>query len=316
MNLKVIDKVRRTGTTDIEDLLGSVIVGDCVQALPILPDSSVDMVFLDPPYYLQLPKKDLKRWNQNNVVVAVRDEWDKFGSFEEYDLFIESVLKEVRRILKPNGTVWAISTYHSLHRIGKIMQDLGFWILNDVHWVKTNPMPNWLGVRFTNATETLLWALKEKDAKGYTFHRDLAKKFGIGKVGANIWVIPLCTGKERLKNGEGTRLHSTQKPAELLRRVILTSTNEGDVILDPFAGTGTTGHLAKDLGRKFIMVEGNIEYIDGMIDRFKGNPPPHRMKQVHEFEELLDQDPGDRGVEDNEGSGEGSGGGGEINEDC
>lgn len=295
IDLKIIDTLDGTDIVEIKEVLGSVILGDCLKTLPKLPDSSVDLVFIDPPYYLQLPKKDLKRWNQNNVVVAVRDEWDKFGSFEDYDLFIENVLEEVRRILKPKGTTWVISTYHSLHRIGKIMQDLGFWILNDVHWVKTNPMPNWLGVRFTNATETLLWALKDKDVKGYTFHRKLAKEFGIGKVGANIWVIPLCTGKERLKNGEGMRLHSTQKPAELLRRVILTSTNEGDVILDPFAGTGTTGHLARSLGRQFIMMEGNPDYIDGMVERFKGNPPSHRMKEIKEFEEIMDQDSGDRG---------------------
>jgi DNA modification methylase len=288
-DLKVIDGKSIKGTIDRDEVVGSVIVGDCKELLQKLPDASVDLVFLDPPYYLQLPKKDLKRWNQNNVVVAVRDEWDKFRSFEDYDRFIEDVLKEVRRVLKPSGTVWVISTYHSLHRIGKIMQDMGYWILNDVHWVKTNPMPNWLGVRFTNATETLLWALPDKNAKGYTFHRDLAKKFGIGKVGANIWVIPLCTGKERLKNEEGTRLHSTQKPAELLRRVILTSTNEGDIILDPFAGTGTTGHLAKDLGRNFIMIEGNNDYIQGMVDRFNGNPPPHRMKEIPELEDELDQ---------------------------
>jgi DNA modification methylase len=294
IKLKVIDSIDSLESNDIRDILGSVMVEDCLKALPLLPDSSIDMVFLDPPYYLQLPKKDLKRWNQNNVVVAVRDEWDKFRSFEDYDLFIEKVLKEVRRVLKPTGTVWAISTYHSLHRIGKIMQDLGFWILNDVHWVKTNPMPNWLGVRFTNATETLLWALKEKDAKGYTFHRDLAKKYGIGKVGANVWVIPLCTGKERLKNEEGTRLHSTQKPAELLRRVILTSTNKGDIILDPFAGTGTTGHLARSLGRQFIMMEGNPDYIDGMINRFEHDPPSHRMKEIPEIEDMMDQD-GDLG---------------------
>ena len=135
--------------------------------------------------------------------------------------------------------------------------------------------------------------MKEKDAKGYTFHRNLAKKFGIGKVGANVWVIPLCTGKERLKNGEGTRLHSTQKPAELLRRVILTSTNEGDIILDPFAGTGTTGHLARDLDRKFILMEGNTDYLDGMVKRFEGKIPPHRMKEIGEIEEAMGQEPGD-----------------------
>ncbi|MGA1793286.1 MAG: DNA-methyltransferase [Thermoplasmatota archaeon] len=285
--LRVIRDIENIERSSIENVMDSVIVGDCRDVLSKLPDSSVDLVFLDPPYYLQLPKKDLKRWNQNNVVVAVRDEWDKFGSFEDYDRFIEDVLSEVRRVLKPKGTVWVISTYHSLHRIGKIMQDMGFWILNDVIWVKTNPMPNWLGVRFTNATETLLWALKDKDVKGYTFHRDRAKEFGVGKVGANIWVIPLCTGRERLKNDDGARLHSTQKPAELLRRIVLTSTNEGDVILDPFAGTGTSGHVARELGRNFIMVEANPNYINGMVDRFTIRSTPGRKKEIREIEEAM-----------------------------
>ncbi|MBN1391039.1 MAG: site-specific DNA-methyltransferase [Candidatus Thermoplasmatota archaeon] len=280
---------------DIGSVSDSVIFGDCRTVLSRLPDSSVDMVFMDPPYHLQLPKKDLKRWNQNNVVVAVRDEWDSFGSFEEYDRFIEEVLVEVKRVLKEKGALWVISTYHSIHRIGKIMQDLGFWILNDVHWVKTNPMPNWLGVRFTNATETLLWALRDKDAKGYTFHRDRAKEFGIGKVGANVWVIPLCTGEERLKNSEGTRLHSTQKPAELLRRVTLTSTNEGDLILDPFAGTGTTGHVARELGRKFIMIEANPDYIPGMAERFTFGAPGPKDKRIKELEEAMAEGEGEEG---------------------
>ena len=286
-DLKVLKKKDIEDDQTIDGLLGSVIIGNCLEVLPSLPDESVDMVFMDPPYFLQLPKKDLIRWNQNNVVVAVRDEWDKFGSFEDYDRLIEDVLSEVRRVLKPKGTLWVISTYHSLHRIGKIMQDMGFWILNDVHWVKTNPMPNWLGVRFTNATETLLWALKDKNVKGYTFHRERAKEFGVGKVGANVWVIPLCTGGERLKNDEGARLHSTQKPAELLRRIVLTSTNEGDVILDPFAGTGTSGHVARELGRSFIMVEANPKYIKGMVNRFTTRPPPGRMREIREIEEAM-----------------------------
>ena len=286
-DLKVLKKKDIEDDQTIDGLLGSVIIGNCLEVLPSLPDESVDMVFMDPPYFLQLPKKDLIRWNQNNVVVAVRDEWNKFGSFEDYDRLIEDVLSEVRRVLKPKGTLWVISTYHSLHRIGKIMQDMGFWILNDVHWVKTNPMPNWLGVRFTNATETLLWALKDKNVKGYTFHRERAKEFGVGKVGANVWVIPLCTGGERLKNDEGARLHSTQKPAELLRRIVLTSTNEGDVILDPFAGTGTSGHVARELGRSFIMVEANPKYIKGMVNRFTTRPPPGRMREIREIEEAM-----------------------------
>ena len=171
--------------------------------------------------------------------------------------------------MKPNATIWVIATYHSIFRIGKIMQDLGFWILNDVHWVKTNPMPNWLGVRFTNATETLIWAVKDKKAKKYTFNKDLAKEFGIGKVGANVWVLPICSGKERLKDENGKKLHSTQKPIELLKRVILTSTKKGDLILDPVAGTGTTGYVAKTLKRDFVMIEVNENYIKGIVERFR-----------------------------------------------
>ena len=154
-------------------------------------------------------------------------------------------------------------------RLGKHLQDLGFWILNDVIWVKTNPMPNWLGVRFTNATENLIWAVKHKDAKKYTFHKDVAKKFGIGSVGANVWVLPICTGSQRLKNDNGQKLHSTQKPIELLKRVILVSTNEGDLILDPVAGTGTTGYVASALRRDFVMIERNAKYIEGMVHRFE-----------------------------------------------
>jgi DNA modification methylase len=199
----------------------------------------------------------------------VEDDWDKFESFEEYDEFILTLLQEISRIMKENATIWIISTYHSVHRIGKIMQDLGYWLLSDVLWVKNNPMPNWLGVRFTNATETIIWAVKDKKSKKYTFKKELAKEFGIGKVGANVWVIPLCTGKERLKREDGEKLHSTQKPVELLKRIILTTSNEGDLILDPMSGTGTTGYVAKELKRDFVMIEREKKYIEGMKERFK-----------------------------------------------
>jgi DNA modification methylase len=227
------------------------------------------MVFIDPPYFLQLSKKELKRWNVQTTVNGVLDEWDKFSSFEEYDRFIENLLLEVKRVMKPNATLWVIGTYHNIFRVGKIMQDLGFWILNDVIWVKTNPMPNWLGVRFTNATETLIWAVKDKSVKKYTFNREYAKSFGIGKVGANVWVLPICGKSERLLDEKGQKLHSTQKPIELLKRVILTSTKEGDLILDPMAGTGTTGYVAKALGRDFVMIEVNPKYVQGIEERFK-----------------------------------------------
>ncbi len=222
----------------LKEVLNKVILGDALKVLRKLPKESIDMVFMDPPYFLQLPNKKLRRWTVKTEVDAVNDDWDKFGSFEEYDNFIKNILTALKRVMKPNATIWVIATYHSIFRIGKIMQDLGFWILNDVHWVKTNPMPNWLGVRFTNATETLIWAVKDKKAKKYTFNKELAKRFGIGKIGANVWVLPICNGKERLRDENGKKLHSTQKPIELLKRVILTSTKEGDIILDPVAGTG------------------------------------------------------------------------------
>jgi len=257
---------------ETRSIINKVILGDALKVLKKLPEESVDMVFMDPPYFLQLPQKELRRWTVKTVVNGVDDDWDKFESFQEYDEFIESILLELKKIIKPNGTIWVIATYHSIFRIGKIMQDLGYWILNDVHWVKTNPMPNWLGVRFTNATETLIWAVKDKRAKKYTFNKEFAREFGIGKVGANVWVLPICSGRERLKGDDGKKLHSTQKPVELLRRVILTSTQEGDLILDPVAGVGTTGYVAKALNRNFILVEINPKYVKGIEKRFEVSP--------------------------------------------
>ncbi|MCM8808406.1 MAG: site-specific DNA-methyltransferase [Candidatus Omnitrophica bacterium] len=255
----------------LEEIKNKVIHGDALKVLKKFDAEIIDTVFIDPPYFLQLPKKKLLRWEVKTVVEGVDDSWDKFGSFEEYDLFIKNLLLEVKRVMKANATIWVIATYHSIFRIGKIMQDLGFWILNDVIWIKTNPMPNWLGVRFTNATETLIWAVKDKKAKNYTFNKKYAREFGLGKVGANVWQIPICSGKERLKDEKGKKIHSTQKPVELLKRVILTSTKEGDLILDPVAGVGTTGYVAKALNRNFVMIEINEKYIRAIEERFK-NP--------------------------------------------
>jgi len=252
----------------LTEILNKVILGDALKVLKKLPEESVDMVFVDPPYFLQLPNKKLIRWNVKTEVEAVSDEWDKFGSFEEYDNFIKNLLTEVKRVMKQNATIWVIATYHSIFRIGKIMQDLGFWILNDVIWVKTNPMPNWLGVRFTNATETLIWAVKDKNAKKYTFNKEWAREFGIGKVGSNVWILPICSGKERLKDENGKKIHSTQKPLELMRRVILVSTKEGDIVLDPMAGVGTTGYAAYVLNRNFIMIEKSQNYVRAIEKRF------------------------------------------------
>ncbi|MEO0139717.1 MAG: DNA methyltransferase [candidate division WOR-3 bacterium] len=268
MNLVVYDKEEKQKYL-LDEIKNKVILGDAFKVLKKIDDEVFDMVFIDPPYFLQLPKKELRRWKVKTVVEGVNDDWDKFSSFQEYDDFITLLLTEVKRVMKPTATIWVISTYHSIFRIGKIMQDLGFWILNDVIWVKTNPMPNWLGVRFTNATETLIWAVKDKSVKKYTFNKEYAKSFGIGKVGSNVWVLPICQGKERLKDEKGKKIHSTQKPIELLKRVILTSTKEGDLILDPMAGTGTTGYVAQALKRDFVMIEINPKYVKAIEERFK-----------------------------------------------
>lgn len=259
----------------IEEIKNKVILGDAVNVLRKIEDSVFDMVFIDPPYFLQLQKKKLRRWNSKTAVDGVFDEWDRFSSFEEYDEFIKSVLIECKRVMKENATIWVIGTYHNIFRVGKIMQDLGFWILNNVIWIKTNPMPNWLGVRFTNATETLIWAVKDKKVKKYTFNKHLAKQFGIGKVGANVWQIPICSRRERIKDENGNRVHSTQKPTELLKRIILTSTNRGDLILDPMAGTGTTGYVARMLGRDFVMIEKNPVYASAIIKRLSEEVDKH-----------------------------------------
>jgi DNA modification methylase len=252
----------------IDEVLNRVILGDCFKVMKKLPSEIFDLVFVDPPYFLQLPPKKLVRWS-GSVVDAVDDEWDTFKDFDDYDNFTRNYLTEIKRLMKPNATIWVIGTYHNIHRVGKIMMDLGFWILNDVIWFKSNPMPNFLGVRFTNATETLIWAVKDKKVKNYTFNKEIAKSFANGKLPVNVWQIPICSGKERLRNEKGEKVHSTQKPEELLRRVILTSTKEGDIVFDPMAGTGTTGFVAKQLNRNFVMVEINKNYVDAIVERFK-----------------------------------------------
>lgn len=252
----------------IKDIVNGIILGNALQVLPKLEPECVDMVFVDPPYNLQLPGRKLVRWS-GTVVDGVGDAWDKFDGFDDYDRFSEAWLREVRRVMKPTATLWVIGTYHNIFRIGRIMQDIGFWILNDVIWLKSNPVPNFRKVRFTNATETLIWAVRDKDCKKYRFNSDQAKEFGLGKVGANIWQIPLCAGKERLKDAEGKKLHSTQKPVRLLERVILTSTEPGDIVLDPMAGTGTTGAAAKMHGRKYVMIEKVKLYADAVQGRIE-----------------------------------------------
>lgn len=253
----------------LSEILNKTILGDCLEVMKKMPSECIDMVFVDPPYYLQLPRgRKLLRWSGTEVN-GVFEQWDVFKDFNDYDNFTRNYLTEIKRLMKPNATIWVIGMYHNIHRVGKIMQDLGFWILNDVIWLKTNPMPNWLGVRFTNATETLLWAVKDKKVKNYTFNKEIARSFNNGKLGINVWRIPLCTGEERLKDEKGQKIHPTQKPEELMRRVILTSTKEGDIILDPMAGVGTTGYVAKKLRRNFIMIEINQKYVEATIKRFK-----------------------------------------------
>lgn len=254
------------------DLVDVVVHGDCLEVLGRLPSSVADMVFFDPPYFLQLPKgKRLVRWGVRTAVESPEERWDLFSSWEEYDRFVESVLAGVRRVMKPCSTIWAIGTYHNIYRIGKIMQDLGFWILNDVIWFKTNPMPNWLGVRLANSTETLIWAVKEKSCRRHTFNRDAAREYSERdwgrRLGYNVWRIPLCSGRERLRDEKGRRLHPTQKPEQLLERVIRISTKPGDLILDPMAGTGTTGVVAMRLGRRFLLIEREEKYVKAILER-------------------------------------------------
>ncbi len=225
--------------------------------LPGFPQCSVDLIFADPPYNLQL-RHDLWRPNSTRVD-AVDDEWDRFNSFADYDTFTRTWLAACRRVLKDTGTIWVIGTYHNIYRVGAILQELDFWILNDVIWIKNNPMPNFRGVRFTNAHETLLWAQKVR-GKRYTFNHHTMKALNGDLQMRSDWRIPLCTGKERIKVN-GKKAHATQKPEKLLERVILSSSNPGDLVLDPFFGTGTTGAVAKRLGRHWIGIERNPEYI-------------------------------------------------------
>lgn len=235
-----------------------ILVGDCVNEMSKLQAGSVDLIFADPPYNLQLAS-DLKRPDDSHVD-AVTDDWDKFASFAAYDAFTKEWLAACRRVLKPAGTIWVIGSYHNIFRVGAIMQDMGFWILNDVIWRKTNPMPNFRGRRFTNAHETMIWASRDPNAKGYTFNYEALKAGNDDVQVRSDWTFPLCTGSERLKGADGKKLHPTQKPEALLARVILSSSKPGDLVLDPFNGTGTTGAVAKKLGRRYIGLEREKKY--------------------------------------------------------
>src|SRR5882724_6151851 len=250
-----------------------VIVGDCVAEMNKLPADCVDLVFADPPYNLQL-QGDLKRPDDSKVD-AVDDDWDKFSSFTAYDDFTRAWLLACRRVMKPAATLWVIGSYHNIFRVGTLLQDLRFWILNDVVWRKSNPMPNFRGRRFTNAHETMIWAAREPGGKGYTFNYEALKAGNEDIQVRSDWTIPLCTGEERLKGLDGKKLHPTQKPEALLARVILSSSRPGDLILDPFGGTGTTGATAKRLGRQFIGIERDPAYAAAAAARIlKVEPMP------------------------------------------
>jgi modification methylase len=255
----------KTLTTGAEALpLNTILAGDCIEEMRRLPEASIDLIFADPPYNLQL-RGDLHR-PDNSLVDAVDDAWDQFSGFEAYDTFTRAWLTEARRLLKPNGAIWVIGSYHNIFRLGAELQTQGFWILNDVIWRKSNPMPNFRGKRLTNAHETLIWASRSEGAK-YTFNYEALKSLNEGIQMRSDWVLPICTGHERLKGADGQKAHPTQKPESLLHRVLVGTTKPGDVVLDPFFGTGTTGAVAKMLGRDWIGIEREAAYREVALER-------------------------------------------------
>src|SRR3954468_11588514 len=249
--------------------LGQIIRQDCVAAMAALPDACIDMVFADPPYNLQLGG-DLFR-PEGGRVDAVDDAWDKFATFADYDTFTRAWLREARRILKPNGTLWVIGSYHNIFRVGSALQDEGYWILNDIIWRKSNPMPNFRGTRFTNAHETLIWASRSEDSR-YTFNYRAMKALNDELQMRSDWLLPICSGGERVKDG-GSKAHPTQKPESLLYRVLLACTKPGDVVLDPFFGTGTTGAVARRLGREWLGIEREKRYVRVARPRIESTLP-------------------------------------------
>jgi modification methylase len=251
--------------------LDEIINGDCLEAMARLPPECVDLVFADPPYNLQL-ESPLSRPDQS-LVDGVDDDWDKFASFSDYDNFTRAWLIAVRRVMKKDATIFVIGSYHNIFRAGSILQDLGFWILNDIIWRKANPMPNFRGRRFTNAHETLIWAAKGAGAKNYCFNYELLKAGNEDCQVRSDWFLPICTGAERLKDSSGRKLHPTQKPEALLSRILLASSNKGDVVLDPFLGSGTTGAVAKRLGRSFIGIERDASFVRAARARIAGVEP-------------------------------------------
>ena len=263
-----LSEVRASGRAAYVD---TILKGDCVSKMETLPAASVDAIFADPPYNLQLGG-DLLRPDHSKVD-AVDDAWDQFESFQAYDAFTRAWLLAARRVLKPNGTIWVIGSYHNIYRVGAIMQDLGFWMLNDIVWRKANPMPNFRGRRFQNAHETMLWASRSQDSKGYTFNYESLKAANDDLQMRSDWLFPICSGGERLKDEDGRKAHPTQKPEALLARVLLSSTKPGDLVLDPFFGSGTTGAVAKRLGRHFVGIEREDDYIQAATRRIMAVEP-------------------------------------------
>lgn len=271
-----------------DDENGRIIKGDCIRRMNEMPEKSVDLIFADPPYNLQLGGQLFRP--DNSLVDGVNASWDQFGtndsspeqSFAAYDLFTRDWLTASRRILKDDGALWVIGSYHNIYRVGALLQDLGFWILNDIVWIKSNPMPNFRGSRFTNAHETLLWCSKSPKAR-YCFNYEAMKIFNDDIQMRSDWTMPLCTGAERLKSEDGRKTHPTQKPEALLYRVLLSSSRPNDLVLDPFFGTGTTGVVAKKLGRRFIGIEQDDSYIEAARNRIAAtpsSPPGEHLKSI------------------------------------
>lgn len=276
---------------EIPEILNTIINGDCIETLKKIPANSVDLIFADPPYFMQTEGTLLR--TEGTPFKGVDDDWDKFNDYNEYDSFCISWLKECYRILKKDGSIWVIGAFQNIYRIGFIMQNLNYWILNDVVWNKTNPTPNFKGTRFTNANETMLWCTKSKSAK-YTFNYKTMKHLNDGKQMKSVWNIGLCIGNERLKDENGDKVHSTQKPKKLLMNVILSSSKVGDVVLDPFMGSGTTGAVAKETGRNFIGIERDKKYIHYANERISNITTESNSKL---FNNSLDIKPPKVGVE-------------------
>lgn len=269
----IVDEGKKV-TYRLEEIEDALIWGDAIQVLPKFPSEVVDAIFIDPPYFSQAKRRRIGQWHGKAIYYGWDEDWDEFESCEQYDTFMMTILVECRRIMKYNAAVWVMGGFSNICRIGKIMQDLGFWFLSLIVWEKTRPVPNFLNRRPANATEFLIWAVKDKSVRDYTYDHRYAKMISQPryKFPVNIWELPICR-EERLKDERGRPIHPTQKPEALLERVILMSTKEGDLILDPMCGTGTTGVVALRYNRRFVMVEREKKYIDAAFQRLKKAQP-------------------------------------------